>query len=240
MKTAPKSVKSAVVKSAAKKTAAKPAQEVTAQAEAWETAYNGLHAALAQRKAFCFSLEEPKVTGKLQKNYSQTPIMGVAIKNFTANMFKSAYAKLSQTDWANVASIIAYVESEYNKDKYMQVKSIAKLIQIIESIGKGLTCKDNYIDPIMYTLVENENHANCAELICTLSSKAREDVNQFAVRDSIKVRRGFTKGTATSQTGQIRDLLRVLGLANVKKGGKNSEATLNEYGVSVLSPIYSR
>jgi hypothetical protein len=167
---------------------------------------------------------------------SQTKQLSPVIAKFNAATIDSAVAKMQQTDFDFVASCIANADQS-NAAKYVQVKTIVKMFDMVDRVGQGLRAKSNNFNAIVSAMVANNNKASIADMVVTQCKKAREarQVSEgFTVRSE-----GYTIGTASSQSGQVRDVLRVFNLASVVKNATNDVAALSDYGQSILKPVYA-
>ena len=162
-----------------------------------------------------------------------------SLKKLNDRIVDEACKRMNETDWETFLQIIGATDKS-NLSRYTQTKTIEKVIGLMVNIAQGLLPKNNNLRIGLLTMYENDKHANVAELICAQSSKAREDVDALRIRDSIKVRSNYSKGTASSQTGQVRDLVRILGLASVRKGGRADDAQFTEYGLRAIGELIER
>ena len=162
-----------------------------------------------------------------------------SLKKLDDRIVTEACKRMNETDWETFLQIIGATDKS-NLSRYTQTKTIEKVIGLMVNIAQGLLPKNNNLRIGLITMYENDKHANVAELICAQSSKARGDVDALRIRDSIKVRSNYSKGTASSQTGQVRDLVRILGLASVRKGGRADDAQFTEYGLRVIGELIER
>lgn len=167
---------------------------------------------------------------------SQQKQLAPVIAQFSAATIDSAALKMHQTDFDKVASIIANVDAKVASN-YMQVKSIVKMFDMIDRVGMQLRARSNNFNACVSAMVANNNRASISDLIVAQCKKARE---ARATSEGFTVRsQSYTIGTASSQSGQVRDVLRVLNLASVVKNASNDVATLSDYGISILAPVYA-
>lgn len=167
---------------------------------------------------------------------SQQKQLAPVIAHFSAATIDSAASKMIQTDFDKVASIIASVDAKVASN-YMQVKSIVKMFDMIDRVGMQLKARSNNFNACVSAMVANNNRASISDLIVAQCKKARE---ARATSEGFTVRsQSYTIGTASSQSGQVRDVLRVLNLASVVKNASNDVATLSDYGISILAPVYA-
>ena len=197
---------------------------------------NAFAAAMLARKA---AIEQSAEIDQAGKN-SQLGQLIPAIALVTESVFANAKAVMNQTDFPGVCKIIR-TTSKKDSCGYVQVKTIVKLVKIMRSIAQGLKTGDGNLDLSLAAIVANDAHASIREVQIAQSKKVAESANQFDYRDTFKAKPGnYSKGTAKSQSGQVRECLRLFGLATVQKGKRNDDAALNEYGLSILKPIYGK
>ena len=167
---------------------------------------------------------------------SQQKQLSPVIAHFNAATIDSAASKMTQTDFDRVAAIIASADQKIAAN-YMQVKSIVKMFDMIDRVGMQLRARSNNFNACVSAMVANNNRASISDLIVAQCKKARE---ARATSEGFTVRsQSYTIGTASSQSGQVRDVLRVLNLASVVKNASNDVATLSDYGISILAPVYA-
>ena len=167
---------------------------------------------------------------------SQAKQLAPVIAHFHSATIDSAAAKMNQTDFDKVAAIIANSDAKVAAN-YMQIKSVVKMFDMIDRVGMQLKARSNNFNACVSAMVANGNKASISDLIVAQCKKARE---ARATSEGFTVRsQSYTIGTASSQSGQVRDVLRVLNLATVVKNATNDTATLSEYGQSILSPVYA-
>lgn len=187
---------------------------------------------LAALNARMVALSQLDATAQASQQKQLAPV----IAHFSVATIDSAVAKMNQTDFDRVATIIASADAKVASN-YMQVKSIVKMFDMIDRVGMQLKARSNNFNACVSAMVLNGNKASISDLIVAQCKKARE---ARATSEGFTVRsQSYTIGTASSQSGQVRDVLRVLNLASVVKNASNDTATLSEYGVSILAPVYA-
>lgn len=187
---------------------------------------NLIQVALIARRQFCNDNNLAK-----QGDQLDGPIAAM-----TDAVVQAAQQTMTQTDFARVADIIA--TSDKKAPGYEQVKSIVKVCDVIKNVAQGVTAKSNNFNDCIRAMLKNGNHATVSELIVAQSNKARES---FAgkCRESFACRSGgYSIATSSSQASQVRQVLKVLGFADVQKGKREDDANLNEYGILMLTRAY--
>ncbi|WP_297478349.1 hypothetical protein [Ferrovum sp.] len=162
-----------------------------------------------------------------------------ALHALSDNVVTAAKKVMTQTDFDAVANMLQNSDKKAHSG-YMQVKSIVKLADIVRALAQGIRPTSNNLCVAISALLHNGNHANIKELIVAQSRAARE-TDMMNVRSDYQARSAtYTIGTASSQTGQVRDVMRVLDFATVNKGKRNDDLILNEYGLKVLGAVFGK
>ncbi|OYV36832.1 MAG: hypothetical protein B7Z80_14525 [Rhodospirillales bacterium 20-64-7] len=215
-----------------KKTEVKPAETVQqkpAYMQAWET----FSAALKTRCEFVKTLEAEEIAQNKIKSPQKTREIQSAIKAIDEKTFAVVFEKMKTTDWFKVSDIIKG-EHKSAHAGYIQTKTVQKFGQFLPFIAQNIFPTQGNMRCALLAMVKYNDYLTVKEMIAVQSRVYAENADLFKMREGMRAESGYTAGTASSQTGQIRDLLRVLGLADVRKSARDDVAKLNEQGIELL------
>lgn len=169
---------------------------------------------------------------------SQAKEIESAMKKWSDAIAKIAVERMTQTDFDRVAKLIANGDKSVKTD-YVQTKSVQKIIDLMRAVAQGLKPTDNNLRIVIEGMLQYDDHLTVKECCAVQSRNVQRDELSTGIRDNVSAKARYTVGTASSQAGQVRDVLRILNLATVQKGKKGDDATLNEYGRELLKPLYA-
>ena len=169
---------------------------------------------------------------------SQAKEIESCIKKWSDAIAKIAVERMSQTEFANVAKLIANGDKAVKTD-YVQTKSVQKIIDLMRAVAQGLKPTDNNLRIVIEGMLQYDDHLTVKECCAVQSRNVQRDELSTGIRDNVSAKARYSVGTASSQAGQVRDVLRILNLATVQKGKKGDDATLNEYGRELLQPLFA-
>ena len=192
-----------------------------------------------QQKTFVNMFKLALVARKEKAPIEQHKQIDYALTALSDAVVESAQKVMTQTDF-NAVSAMLKNHDKAMRANYMQVKSIVKLSDIVRAIAQGIKPTSGNLNIALSAMMNNANHANVKELIVSQSKAARE-TDLTNIRSDFQARSAsYTVGTASSQTGQVREVMRVLNLATVTKGKRNDDAKLTEYGLAMLAKVYPK
>jgi len=170
---------------------------------------------------------------------SQQKEVESCIKKWSDAIAKLAIERMNQTNFDAVAALIANGDKTVGRESYVQTKSVQKIIDLMRAVAQGIKPTDNNLRIVIEGMLQYDDHLTVKECCAVQSRNVQRDELSTGIRDNVTAKARYTVGTASSQAGQVRDVLRILGLATVQKGKKGDDATLNEYGREVLKPIFA-
>lgn len=168
---------------------------------------------------------------------SQTKQLKPLINRFALgqNAVNRAMNKMHETDFDRMFSIIENMNKNVLSN-YIQVKSLIKLVDMLEHIGINTKATNNNTNIVVNVILKNSGKASISELIVAQCVKAK--TTRTTRTDLVTDRNSYSIGTATSQSGQVRDVLRVCNLAQIVKNKTEDIAVISDYGNALLLPIY--
>lgn len=119
--------------------------------------------------------------------------------------------------------------------RYVQAKTVEKVVNLTYALAGGTTDKMSaYTLQVVAGLLANAGALTITGAQATLSRRIAkpDDV-------TLNSRANYTTGTAGAQASQVRDLLRVLGLAEVNKGKRDDRATLTPQAIEKLGALFA-
>lgn len=123
-------------------------------------------------------------------------------------------------------------------DAFIAVKANIKIVDTLYAIGAGLV---SHIDDYSATLIANA-FANKGDSITSKTALVSLSKGiEYHALDNVQVlraRMNKAESTASTQRSSTREMLRVLGLADVIKGKTEDNITLTEKGREILSPLF--
>lgn len=119
--------------------------------------------------------------------------------------------------------------------RYVQAKTVQKVVNLMHALAGGTTDKmSSYTLQVLRAALDNGGNLSLTGAQASLSRRvARPDAEVLTSRANYSV------GTASAQSSQVRDVLRVLGLAEVNKGKRNDTFKLNEGALSKLREVFA-
>lgn len=203
----------------------KPATVKTVKPVIVQNQVNVVYTALLSRLASCEKYD--------LKN--QVTAMQSTIKRTSSQMLDLAQSKLSQSDFAAIATRISTVNAHgVGLD---QVKSIDKIVRFMGAIALDQAAQlCNYLKQSSITTLNNDGSVSVTELICALSRAAyRANYGSFSVREGFENLASYSIGTGASQASQARQVFSVFGFYDgFVKGAKNNKPKLTVYGETML------
>lgn len=121
---------------------------------------------------------------------------------------------------------------------YVQAKTVQKIVNMIFTLAAGDVGKlSDYTSQVLYHALQNHDALSIDGARASLSKRcSRIDLPN---RENIDKPANYSTGTASSQASQVREVLRVLGLATVEKYKKGDTFKLNEKRVEALRGLYA-
>jgi polyhydroxyalkanoate synthesis regulator phasin len=119
---------------------------------------------------------------------------------------------------------------------YVQAKTVEKVVRMIHAFAlRDLSKLDDYQQQVIFNALYNGDALSIRAAQASLSKRVMCE----GLKETIKSRGSYTAGTATAQASQVREVLRVLGIAQVNKGKRDDVLTVNEQRASVLREVFS-
>ena len=136
----------------------------------------------------------------------------------------------------DIDALCANVRSTTKGPNYVQAKTVEKTVRMVHAFAlRDLSKLDNYQAQVIGVSLFNGGALSLTGAQASLSRRVAYDQG----REQIKSRAGYTVGTASSQASQVREVLRVLGLAVVNKGKRDDTFTVNEARAQVLREVFA-
>lgn len=157
------------------------------------------------------------------------------VKHINDDSFVNSLALLDGAlDIAGFTDKLANVNKS-DRANYVQAKTVEKIVRMVHAFAlRDLSKLDTYQQQVINNALHNAGDMSITACQASLSRR----VECEGLREQIKSRASYTTGTASSQTGQVRDVLRVLGLAEVNKGKRGDVFKLNQARMNVLREIF--
>ena len=119
---------------------------------------------------------------------------------------------------------------------YIQAKTTEKIVKMVHAFAlRDLSKLDPYQQQVVYNALYNGDALSIRAAQASLSKRVACE----GLSETIKSRGSYTTGTATSQASQVRDVLRVLGIAEVNKGKRDDVLKINEARAQVLREVFA-
>jgi hypothetical protein len=119
---------------------------------------------------------------------------------------------------------------------YVQAKTVEKVVKMVHAFAlRDLSKLDPYQQQVVFNALYNGDALSIRAAQASLSKRVACE----GLSETIKSRGSYTAGTATSQASQVRDVLRVLGIAEVNKGKRDDVLRINETRAQVLREVFA-
>lgn len=121
---------------------------------------------------------------------------------------------------------------------YVQAKTVEKCVNMVFTLASNDLGKlSDYTSQVLFAALHNGAALSIDGARASLSKRcSRIDLPR---REEITNPGNYTTGTASSQASQVRDVLRVLGLASVNKGGRADVFEIHPDKVAALRALYA-
>lgn len=121
---------------------------------------------------------------------------------------------------------------------YMQAKSVQKVVNMVHTLAANDLHKlSDYTSQVLNAALHNGNALSIAGGLASLSKRVQGI--DLPNGEQVTSRADYTPGTASAQTSQVREVFRVLGIAEVCKGKRGDTFTLKPEKVEALRTLYS-
>jgi hypothetical protein len=156
--------------------------------------------------------------------------------------FPNALAVLMGARVIDVAGLVDIIgntrEQAASPAHYVQAKTVEKWCNMVFTLASNDLHKlSDYTSQVIFAALHNGSALSIDGARAALSKRcSRVDLPR---REEITNPANYTVGTASSQASQVRDLLRVLGLAAVNKGGRGDVFEIHPDKVAALRALYA-
>ncbi len=159
-------------------------------------------------------------------------------KVLTNDGFVNALAMLQGVGAITTDNLTRMLPVMVKGDNYIQAKTMVKALNMITTLacGKASTLSD-YTSQVLSAALENKNSLSIRGGLASLSR--RVDKVDLPNSEHVTSSARYTPGTACAQNSQVRECLRVLGLASTHKGVKGDTMHLVPERVENLRKLYS-
>lgn len=151
--------------------------------------------------------------------------------------FVNAVALLGDAiDTATLVRIVPNTVKTGDRTGYVQAKTVEKIVNLVHTIAQGDLGKlSDYSAQVLHNALTNGDALSMRGALASLSRR----VECEGLSETISKRANYSAGTASAQASQVRDALRILGLAQVSKGKRDDTFTLNPERVSKLREVFA-
>lgn len=132
--------------------------------------------------------------------------------------------------------------AQQDKHNYIAVKVLIKLISTLYAMQHGhIDQLDNYTRIIGANLCKLNDMTNKSNYVCLSKSVVYDELDRVQALSTRAGGKGYTVGTASSQAGQVRQVLRILGIADTVKGKRDDTMILlNNDRAAMFAALYGR
>lgn len=121
-------------------------------------------------------------------------------------------------------------------ETYVQAKTVEKIVKMIHAFAlRDLSKLDGYQQQVIFNALYNGDALTIRAAQASLSRR----VSNEGLSETLKSRGTNTPGTATSQASQVREVLRLLGIAQVNKGARDDKLVMHEDKARVLREVFA-
>lgn len=139
-------------------------------------------------------------------------------------------------DFAPMLAILPnFDKTKVHATAYVQAKTVVKVVNLAHALAGGTSDKlSAYTLQVLAAALDNGGALSLQGAQASLSRRvAKPDT------ESITSRASYSVGTASAQSSQVRDVLRVLGLAEVNKGKRNDVLRLSDTAQEKLRALFA-
>lgn len=123
------------------------------------------------------------------------------------------------------------------KTEYVQAKTVQKIVNMVHTLAANDLHKlSDYTSQVLYAALHNGDALSIQGARASLSRRVSNV--DLPRGETVDKRAPYTPGTACSQASQVREVLRILGLAAVDKGRKSDVLELNPDRAQALRDLY--
>lgn len=121
---------------------------------------------------------------------------------------------------------------------YVQAKTVQKCVNMVHTLAANDLHKlSDYTSQVLNAALHNGNALSIAGGLASLSKRVQGI--DLPNNENVTSRADYTPGTASAQTSQVREVFRILGIAEVNKGKRGDTFTLNPARVEALRGLYA-
>lgn len=178
---------------------------------------------------------------KLQNKQAQDPTFKVAVewaRIIPAVKDQSFVNSLALLNGAlDVDGLVKVLPNHEGRGtNYVQAKTVEKVVRMIHAFAlRDLSKLDDYQQQVIFNALYNGDALSIRAAQASLSKRVQCE----GLSETIKSRGSYTAGTACAQASQVREVLRVLGIAEVQKGKRDDVLKVNEARASVLREVFA-